>query len=242
MKLVEFNGHTIKPDKHAKFLGIIISDDLSGDQYIMHDEEKSLLSYLNKKLGALKKMSRYCSTDQMLLLANGMIISKITYCLQVWADCKQLFKDKIQDILTEMYRVVYKDYSSSVRLLFQKAKAFTFQSWVSYLDFMFGKNIMDFSKPVDIARKIGMVQLTDQMVRRNTRSLAQGRIIYNEFNTSNYTARWKTFVPRFTRVFNSFVVGADSIITSTNLREGKWYEIKEMKETVKYHIRSKQTY
>ena len=55
MKLVEFNGHTIKPDKHAKFLGIIISDDLSGDQYIMHDEEKSLLSYLNRKLGALKQ-------------------------------------------------------------------------------------------------------------------------------------------------------------------------------------------
>ena len=242
MKLVEFNGHTIKPDKDAKFLGIIISDDLSGDQYIMHDEEKSLLSYLNRKLGALKQISKYCTVDQMLLLANGMIISKITYCLQALADCKQLFKDKIQDILTEMYRVVYEDYNSSVRQLFQKAKAFTFQSWISYLDFMFGKNIMDFSKPVYIANKIGMVQLTDQMVRRNTRSMAQGRIQYNEFNTSSYTACWKTYIPRFTRIFNSFIAGADSIITSTNMRQGKWYKIKEMKETVKFHIRSKQTY
>ena len=53
---------------------------------------------------------------------------------------------------------------------------------------MFGKNIMDFSKPEDIAGKIGMIQLTYQMIRRNTSSLAQGRILYNEFNTSNYTA------------------------------------------------------
>ena len=152
-----------------------------------------LLSYLNKKLGALKKMSKFCNIDQMLLLANGLLISKITYCLSVWADCKQIFKNKIQDILTEMYRIVYKDRKSSVKSLFQRAKAFTFEGWVSYLDFMFGKNIMDFSKPADIAGKIGMIQLTNQMIRRNTRSLAQGRILYNEFNTSSYTARWKTF-------------------------------------------------
>ena len=201
-----------------------------------------LLSYLNKKLGALKKMSKFCNIDQMLLLANGLIISKIPYCLSVWADCQQMFKNKIQDILTEMYRVVYKDRKSSVKSLFQKAKAFNFEGWISYLDFMFGKNIMDFSKPADIAGKIGMIQLTNQMIRRNTRSLAQGKILYNEFNTSNYTARWKTFLPRFTRLFNSLVTGADHVITSTNLKIGKHFEIRDMKESVKIYIRSKQVY
>ena len=66
---VEFNGHTLKPDKHAKFLGITISDDLSWYEYILNGEngQEPLLSYLNKKLGALKKMSKFCNIDQMLL-------------------------------------------------------------------------------------------------------------------------------------------------------------------------------
>ena len=44
-----FNGIEIKPETKAKFLGVIISDDLTWDDYIVHDE-KSLLSFLNSKL------------------------------------------------------------------------------------------------------------------------------------------------------------------------------------------------
>ena len=62
---VEFKEHTLKPDKHAKFLGITISDDLTWDEYLLNGEngEVTLLSYLNKKLGALKKMSKFCNTE-----------------------------------------------------------------------------------------------------------------------------------------------------------------------------------
>ena len=52
---VTFNGHEIKPEKEAKFLGIYISDDLTWDNYIVH-HEKSLLAYCNSKLAALRKM------------------------------------------------------------------------------------------------------------------------------------------------------------------------------------------
>ena len=137
---VNFNGHNIVPEESAKFLGLVISDNLSWDKYILEDQ-KSLLSFLNKKLSALRKMSKWCDSSQLLLLANGMIISKITYCISAWANCKQFLKDKIQNILTETYRIVYNDRKSSVKDLFQRAKALTLDGWISYLDFFVGKNI-----------------------------------------------------------------------------------------------------
>ena len=99
------------------------------------------------------------------------------------------------------------------------------------------ENIM-VNKPWDLAGKISMVAQTQQMERRNTRSLANGKIQYNEFNTSSYTTRWNTFIPRFTRLYNEI----PPQIKSTSLRLGKLYEIKEMKESVKYYIRVNQKY
>ena len=46
-----------------------MSDDLFWDKYILEDKN-SLLAYLNKKVGALKKMSRWYTLEQMLLLAD----------------------------------------------------------------------------------------------------------------------------------------------------------------------------
>lgn len=91
---VNFNGHKITPNSQAKFRGIHISDDLSWDNYIVHNE-KSLLSFCNAKLGALKKLRMMCTREQLLLLANGMVISKITYCISVWANVRKGLKKKV---------------------------------------------------------------------------------------------------------------------------------------------------
>ena len=137
-----------------------------------------------------------------------------------------------------MYRICYKDRTSSVKDLFLKAKALTLDGWISYLDFFMGKNILDFNKPSDLAGKINMVHFTQIMERKNTRSMANGKIQYNEFNTSLYTPRWNTFLPRFTRLYNKI----PPQIRQVSLRLGKWYEINEMKENVRYFIRVNQKY
>ena len=68
--------------------------------------------------------------------------------------------------------------------------------------------------------------------------MANGKIQYNEFNTSLYTPRWNTFLPRFTRLYNKI----PPQIRQVSLRLGKWYEINEMKENVRYFIRVNQKY
>ena len=90
-----------------------------------------------------------------------------------------------------------------MRDLLQRVKALAFNGWISYLDFFLEKNINDFVKPVELAGKIGMVQLAEENKSMNRRSMANGRIQYNAFNTSTYTPYRKTFIPHFTRLYNT---------------------------------------
>ena len=126
------------------------------------------MSYLNKKLGALRKMTRYCTVEQLILLANGMMLSNITYCISSWIDCTQRLKDKVQAIITEMYRVIFNDRTSSVKDLHSRCSALNLTGWAEYLDFMLGKSFNDFTKPTDMTRRIGGYQSGRQKKHQTT--------------------------------------------------------------------------
>ena len=99
-------------------------------------------------------MSRECDQKQRMLLANGMIISKITYCLSVWENASIFLKQKVQSILTETYRVVLQDFTNSTRKVHESLKVLSLDGWIRYLDIMSGKKIIDFQKPRDLMEKL----------------------------------------------------------------------------------------
>ena len=77
---VFLKGVEVEKVNFAKFLGIIISGNLKWNEYILQSEN-SLLKYCNKRLAALKLLARDCSLNQRKILAHGLVISKITYCI-----------------------------------------------------------------------------------------------------------------------------------------------------------------
>ena len=80
---------------------------------------------------ALKRLWKFCDRDQLKLLSHGMIASKINYCLPVWLNVKIGLKKKIQSIMTEMYRVIQNDLSSSVGAHHRGLDAFSLDGWVN---------------------------------------------------------------------------------------------------------------
>ena len=178
---LDFNGIEIIPEKQAKFLGVVISDDLSWENYIVHNE-KSLLSYCNSKLSALRKLRRHCNQEQLLLLANGMILSKIIYCISVWADVCKALKKKIQSVITEMYRIVSNDYETGTKALHEKLEALSLDGWIQFMDVMGGRSITAFIKPEDMSNKISPNDQDPYLP--NTRGRREGMIAYSQTNTS----------------------------------------------------------
>ena len=235
---LEFNGLRIIPEKQAKFLGILISDDLTWDNYVAHSEF-SLLKFCAGRMKALKKLRKFCTKDQLKLLSHGLITSKIIYCLPVWANVRIALRKKIQGVMTEMYRVITNDWKSSVGALHRSLDAFLYDGWVKYMDVMTGKSISNFNKPEDLSDKIrGNFRDEDLEARYNTRARARGQIPYTAENTSNYNPRHTSFLPRMIREYNKMATE----LSSAHLITSSQTEIKKMKEDVKYLIRKNQIY
>ena len=79
---------------------ILLSGNLKWNEYIMQNEQ-SMLKFLNKKLGALKMLAKKMPTEQRKILAHGLIISKISYCISCYANCQGYLKKRIQDIISK---------------------------------------------------------------------------------------------------------------------------------------------
>ena len=124
----------------AKFLGIIISGNLKWNEYILQSEN-SLLKYCNRRLAALKLLSRECSINQRKILAHGLVISKITYCISCWASCPGYLKKRLQDIMNETVRIVHGSRIKSLKEQFRDLDWLTLEGWMNYMDILTGKTI-----------------------------------------------------------------------------------------------------
>ena len=65
-----------------------------------------MLSSLRKKLGGLKHLSKYIPTKSKLILANGLILSKILYLLPIYGGTDKKYMTKIQVVINDTIRFV----------------------------------------------------------------------------------------------------------------------------------------
>ena len=104
------------------------------------------------------------------------------------------------------------------------------------MDVMSGRTCSDYIKPEDMAHKISTNN--EDPFLPNTRGRAAGMIMYTDLNTSSYTPRFSSYLPRYVRTYNK--IPRD--ITSTNLVLSSSSERHEMKKKIKDFIRLNQIY
>ena len=73
----------ISPNNCAKILGITISNNLTWGQHL-HKGKGAILNKCKKKLGALKHVASTASIKNRKRLADGCVMSIITYGIQIW--------------------------------------------------------------------------------------------------------------------------------------------------------------
>ena len=82
---VEIDGARIKNSTSESLLGLTISNDLSWNKYLNGTGNKGgMMNQLRRRLGWMRKLSRYMDTPGLRTLAEGLILSKIRYCLGVY--------------------------------------------------------------------------------------------------------------------------------------------------------------
>ena len=163
-------------------------------------------------------------------------MSKIIYCISVWADTYKALKKKIQSVITEMYRIVSGDYVSSVPKLHEDHEALSLDGWIQFMDVMTGRSIRDYIKPEDMSRKLDNDGGDPYL--HNTRGRAAGMVAYTQENTSTYHPRWRSFLPRFVRTYRAL----PRDITTANLVVSSYTEKLLMKTRIREFIILKQIY
>ena len=72
----------IEPKSDERLLGGRISNDMKWNCHI-RDNKQSLIAILTSRINAMSKMSTYSSFKNRKMIANGVVMSYMTYLIQV---------------------------------------------------------------------------------------------------------------------------------------------------------------
>ena len=78
---------TITPSPTEKLLGCVISQDLKWKQHIIGSEQ-SMINQLTSRINGLSMMAYRTSFATRLMVANGIVMSKLCYLIQFWGGCE----------------------------------------------------------------------------------------------------------------------------------------------------------
>ena len=110
--------HTISPTKSEKLLGCEIYEDLKWKHHILSSDQ-STIRQLNSRINGLCLVSSRADFSTRLMVANGIVMSKICYLIQLWGGCEKYLIHSLQVQLNRAARSVTKlsGFTSTRRLM-----------------------------------------------------------------------------------------------------------------------------
>ena len=115
---IQAGRFTIEPAKTAKLLGCELSDDLKWRHHI-RDSDQSLLKQLNSRVNGLSIVSARADLETRLMVANGLVMSKLCYLIQLWGGCEGYLLHSLQVLQNRAARSVtgWPRFTSTRRLM-----------------------------------------------------------------------------------------------------------------------------
>ena len=217
---LEAGPHTILPSSKEKLLGAQISQDLKWKQHILGSDE-SLTRQLTSRINGLSLLSSRSSLDTKLMVANGIVMSKICYLIQLWGGCEEYLLKALQVLQNKAARIVTgSGWFTPRRKLLKMCKWLSVKQLVFYQSVIMAHKIATLSSPFYLASKMSTVH------PRNTRQAASGSIRYGENFAANHTPIQKSFCFRATSQYNSIPASLRAVrnMATFKLKLKKWVE------------------
>ena len=122
----------ITPSPYEKLLGGVIHQDMKWNEHLQ-DNEDSLMKSLRSRLGALKLVGKVANFKNRKMIAEGIIMSKLTYLIALWGGTSGYLIKSLQIIQTSAARVVTKlDWSTPTSELLNQCGWLSVQPLVVY--------------------------------------------------------------------------------------------------------------
>ena len=108
LDILDQDGERIRPRIEHKLLGTNVKRDLTWGNQLFY-KNKSMIPDLRRKIGTLRLVSKYLDMKSRLKLANGIIISKMIYMINLWGSTRPTWIRKIQIIQNMAARYVTRE-------------------------------------------------------------------------------------------------------------------------------------
>ena len=191
---LDTGNEIIEPKSEEKLLGGIVSNNLLWNNHI-RDGQKSLSSILTLRINALRKVSWYCSFKIRKQIANGIVLSHITYLVQLYGGCSEYLLSGLQVLQNRAARIVtgLGWYTATETLLLQ-CGWLSIRQMVDYHSLLLLFKTKSSAKPRYIFSKIS------QIFPRETRLSTTGGI--RDIRGFKTSLAKKSFLPRTIQIWN----------------------------------------
>ena len=143
-------------------------------EHILENDD-SLMKSLNKKAGALKKISRTASFKTRKMVANGIYMSKLIYLMPVWMGCEDYLVNALQVNLNKVARLVTKlDIFTPTRVLMQQCGWMPVKQLMAYHSLVLLHKTLQQKSPSYLYKKVtsGYQQYNTRQAAETTAALA----------------------------------------------------------------------
>ena len=204
-------GYIIKPSESEKLLGGQLHQSLHWKLHI-RDHKGSLINQLGSRLNGLKKVCVNASFDTKLMVANGVVMSKLAYLITLWGGAQQYLLNAVQVQQLAAARAVcgFGCWRWSKRKLLDK------MGWLSVKQLVFYHTVLQVHKTLKTGMPKPLHQSLTGAYPRHTRRAASGQIRHDE----NFSSQ-STFKYRAMQSYNSVPVSVRVGTTATVKRKLK---------------------
>ena len=116
LRIFVLQGHSIDILPEMKVLGVCLDSQLNFNSHI-----SSICKKASQQLNALRRISKFLSKRNRLLIYKSFMRSTFDYCPIVWIFCGKTNSYKLEKLQERAFRVIYQDTTSSYEGLLQNA-------------------------------------------------------------------------------------------------------------------------
>ena len=184
--IVQTGPYTIKPTESEKLLGGVLHESLKWNLHLQ-GHQSSLLNQLCSRLNGLKKVCVNASFRTRLMVANGVIMSKLVYLITVWGGAQQYLIRAIQVKQLAAARAV----CGPVSWRWSRRQLLSKVGWLSVRQLIFYHTVLQAHKALKSGKPKPMVQSLPLDYPYRTRPAALGQIRHDHSFSSQTTFRYR---------------------------------------------------
>ena len=190
-------SHTILPTPTERLLGAIVSQDLKWNHHIQGNKD-SLTKQLTSRINGLAMLSSRTSMKTKLRVANGIVMSKLCYLMQLWGGIDGQVLKSLQVLQNKAARIV-----TGSGWFTPKRRLLKLCRWLSVKQLIFYQSVVLTHKIATTGSPLYLASRMSTEHPRRTRQATTGCIRYGENFTANQSLIQKSFCHRAIGDYNS---------------------------------------